>query len=612
MRRLLLSLAVALIITVAHGQTIITGGIYSDTTWSHANSPFIIYDTVIIHGVTLTIQPGVTVKFQNNGLLQARNNGGRILASGTAADSITFTSNSTSPHAGIYSGIAFDWWSARISIFNYCNFFYADNAIKDGAYWDSLSVKHSVFRYNNTGLNKGSWGPQLNIIDSCVFRNNTDYGLYDLYDSKISHCIIESNRIGLQYGSQVQIEYSDIYANLTGICGIESCIIDHSAIHNNQSGLSFDNISNGNWVYNSFFENNQYGILDTMVGNALIRNCYVRYNQYGLTCKNDTNTTVDSCFILHNQHGILNDGKRITIMNSRVDSNTVAGIHFRSLAENCSVIHCDIKNNPSGLIDEAGLSPNLFTRNIIDNNNIGINFKNSIDNFYCNRICNNSSYALKYTGANNISFSNNYWCTADSVSTASVIFDGHDTIGAGYVHFLPLDTINCYLCNYNFIAITFTCPSCSGCTDGTATANVYGTPPFSYLWNTTPSQTTQTATGLTTGIYYTVCVTDSVGCTGCDSVYFSPETSVHELPDNNCLSIYPNPFSAQGTLHTDKPVRNATLTMYNCFGQRVAEIMNISGQTITIRRDNLPGGVYFVHLIQDNRIIATKKLIITD
>ena len=57
---------------------------------------------------------------------------------------------------------------------------------------------------------------------------------------------------------------------------------------------------------------------------------------------------------------------------------------------------------------------------------------------------------------------------------------------------------------------------------------------------------------------------------------------------------------------------NGTLTVYNCFGQTVKEIKNISGQTVTLQRDNLPIGLYFVRLTEDNKQIETKKIIITD
>lgn len=78
------------------------------------------------------------------------------------------------------------------------------------------------------------------------------------------------------------------------------------------------------------------------------------------------------------------------------------------------------------------------------------------------------------------------------------------------------------------------------------------------------------------------------------------------------LSIYPNPFSTQTVLQTDILFHNGTLTVYNCFGQTVKQIKNISGQTITLQRDNLPSGLYFIRLTQDNKTITADKLIITD
>jgi len=78
------------------------------------------------------------------------------------------------------------------------------------------------------------------------------------------------------------------------------------------------------------------------------------------------------------------------------------------------------------------------------------------------------------------------------------------------------------------------------------------------------------------------------------------------------ITVFPNPFSTQTNLQTDILLHNATLTVYNCLGQTIRKITNISGKTATLQRDNLPNGLYFIRLTQDNKQIATKKLIITD
>ena len=68
---------------------------------------------------------------------------------------------------------------------------------------------------------------------------------------------------------------------------------------------------------------------------------------------------------------------------------------------------------------------------------------------------------------------------------------------------------------------------CLGAANGSATAQgAGGTPGYGYVWQTTPNQNTQTATGLALGTY-TVVVTDTNGCTAQTSVTISqPSSSV--------------------------------------------------------------------------------------
>ena len=75
---------------------------------------------------------------------------------------------------------------------------------------------------------------------------------------------------------------------------------------------------------------------------------------------------------------------------------------------------------------------------------------------------------------------------------------------------------------------------CYGLSSGSATANpAGGTPPYTYLWNTVPSKTTASATGLTAGIY-TCTVTDAIGCAKNLLVTITepPELSVFQTQSN--------------------------------------------------------------------------------
>lgn len=85
-----------------------------------------------------------------------------------------------------------------------------------------------------------------------------------------------------------------------------------------------------------------------------------------------------------------------------------------------------------------------------------------------------------------------------------------------------------------------------------------------------------------------------------------------EIESKENILIYPNPFSTQTTLQSDFTFNNATLTMYNIQGQSVKQIKNIFGKTTILSRDNLPSGLYFLHIIEDNKTFSIAKLLITD
>lgn len=87
------------------------------------------------------------------------------------------------------------------------------------------------------------------------------------------------------------------------------------------------------------------------------------------------------------------------------------------------------------------------------------------------------------------------------------------------------------------IPITSVQPGC-GASDGSATANpTGGNGGFTYSWDTSPVQTTATATGLSAGVYQ-VTVTDVEGCTGSSTVVLADDNPpaagiVSSTPDCN-------------------------------------------------------------------------------
>jgi Secretion system C-terminal sorting domain len=82
--------------------------------------------------------------------------------------------------------------------------------------------------------------------------------------------------------------------------------------------------------------------------------------------------------------------------------------------------------------------------------------------------------------------------------------------------------------------------------------------------------------------------------------------------DNTTTKLYPNPFSAATNLQINAPVTDATLTLFNVYGQQVQQIKNISEQNVVIHRDGLSNGVYLLQLTEADKLIGTEKLVLSN
>lgn len=85
----------------------------------------------------------------------------------------------------------------------------------------------------------------------------------------------------------------------------------------------------------------------------------------------------------------------------------------------------------------------------------------------------------------------------------------------------------------------------------------------------------------------------------------------HPIP-NIIVQICPNPFSSHTVLKLSDSLNNLSLTILNCYGQKVKEINNISEQTITLYSDNLSRGMYFILFEKNGHLIGKEKLIVNN
>lgn len=83
--------------------------------------------------------------------------------------------------------------------------------------------------------------------------------------------------------------------------------------------------------------------------------------------------------------------------------------------------------------------------------------------------------------------------------------------------------------------------------------------------------------------------------------------------ETNKTRVYPSPCSDFTVFEFEyNKNKKYTLELFNSIGQSVEKINNIPTNQIRIERGNFKNGLYFIQLKQENKIIATEKLVITD
>jgi hypothetical protein len=224
---------------------IVGGPIVQDTVWQ---GNVLITDTVVIKpGVTLTVLPGTRVKFQHyRGYREPEKRlslqiFGSIIAEGTAAQPIYFTSDAVDPQNG-------DWSMVRLvsptgqSRFHYC-----------------------VFEFAQHGLNVWQASPE---IANCIFRWNNWEGVYfESYSQPtFNYCQIYENGyngLAAEQSNTIVMDYCEVWHNGTNGIHIDNSIaeIRESRIHNNlANGLSVDDGGTLRIFGDAIYSNNACGV----------------------------------------------------------------------------------------------------------------------------------------------------------------------------------------------------------------------------------------------------------------------------------------------------------------------------------------------------------------
>ena len=316
-------------------QTSVSGGIYNNTTWNLAGSPYLVTGSIVVFpNRTLTIEPGVEVIVSadytfNTGnfiYLEVR---GSLIANGTSNAPIVFTSSDTT--TGFYN-----WEGIRIK----------------GSQGGTVQMNH--FELHNTwyGINNDIAQPGVSyVFNECYFRSN-QYGLQLNADMVYNNCIFESNGVG----QAAQISYGSLTAT-------------NCQFLNNFCSFTWSNNIN---VNNCLFSGNQNNIIGSP---GIIQNSQFYNNTFGMT--EISNITVNQCVFDGNGTGI--DGSSTCVItNSTFTNNSIAV----KIGDASTVSQNTITDNSIG-VQVLGYDPNTTSidSNLICNNSVH-NLENLTDKNY--------------------------------------------------------------------------------------------------------------------------------------------------------------------------------------------------------------------------------------
>ncbi|MFA4907724.1 MAG: FlgD immunoglobulin-like domain containing protein [archaeon] len=183
-------------------QTTVSGTISSNTTWY--GKVTVTGDVTVASGAELIIDPGTKVAFNSGKKLTVN---GTLIAQGTSANHIVFTSSSSTPSPGSWYGIRFEDSSSDVNcILKYCDIQYAQY----GVYCNRANPRliSNTISNNDQGISGYIASP---TITNNKITGNTD-GVYFQYGSPVFYNnSISSNFFGASFYSYASPQFGPIY-----------------------------------------------------------------------------------------------------------------------------------------------------------------------------------------------------------------------------------------------------------------------------------------------------------------------------------------------------------------------------------------------------------------
>ena len=340
MKHLLFSLLIGFA-TIAKAQTNVSGGIFTNTTWTLANSPYIVTGNIVVFpGKTLTIEPGVEVQFVsdmtfNTGNMIYLEIRGNLVANGTASDKIKFRSTTGAAYT--------DWYGINVKTSQGASFQMSNFELKNSFY----GLMADTDLGNNTYT-----------FDNCVFENN-NYAIQLNAQCVYNNCLFKGNNVG----QATQMVSGSLTAN-------------NCEFRNNIASFTYVNgpIS----VSNCLFEDNTNGFIGS---SGSVVNCTFRNNDFGIGQGGSVQMT--NCTFENNGIGAQSISYS-PLPNGTFETNGKA----LEIGDNCTLNGNNIVNNQSGVTVVANNMQTISFQGNTVCGNVVYNLENQTDkNFQVNDIC---------------------------------------------------------------------------------------------------------------------------------------------------------------------------------------------------------------------------------
>jgi hypothetical protein len=370
------------------------GVITQSATWTKANSPYTLDGpTSIASGVTITVEPGVTVNL-NGYYLQVN---GSLIVRGTASDKIHFTNGRVTYTSASSGGTVFE------------------NTITD-----ELDTATTLTITKNT-FNKLAAGGSSIVTDNTIANLGAEDSATITNNQITQSCEVSGSTKVTQNNIQTRVVFR----------GGSTTTISNNQI---SDGVHCD--AGGGTVIitdNQITNTNNYPIIYITAAEATVTNNKIV----------GQNSPDSGIRILGSYHSSIQT--RVTITGNQI-SGCKTGIDFYNgwgtIKQNAIInndVGISISVSSDYYIPTPGTNVGTIEQNTIAKNGVGIQYSPeqlavTVQN---NNLQDNNNYNFKITGTDNISIPNNYWGTTSTDEIKQKIYDYNYDFNLGKVSYTP-------------------------------------------------------------------------------------------------------------------------------------------------------------------------------